>query len=96
MRQLANAAGISNSYLSQSECGLDAPSDAVLEAIAQTLNTSIDQLYSKAVRRPRPGSGTGGFPALPNAIRAASELTTARRRAMAEICRAFLDANTVR
>jgi transcriptional regulator with XRE-family HTH domain len=38
MRELANMAGISNPYLSQIERGLRAPSESVLESIAETLD----------------------------------------------------------
>lgn len=96
MRQLANTAGISNPYLSQIERGLRAPSDAVLEAIAQTLDTSIDRLYSDAGFVDPASEAASEESSLPAAIRAASELTAAQRRALEEIYRAFLDANTVR
>jgi len=94
MRQLAATVGISNPYLSQIERGLRAPSQAVLDAIADSLQTTTDALYHEA-----------GFVApdeedddadLVAAIDAAAELTTAQRRALAEIYLAFLDANTVR
>ena len=40
MRQFAEMAGISNPYLSQIERGLREPSERVLEAIAESLETS--------------------------------------------------------
>ena len=48
MRELAAAAGISNPYLSQIERGLRAPSEAVLTAIAESLETSVQRLYADA------------------------------------------------
>ena len=48
MRQLAATVGISNPYLSQIERGLRAPSEAVLNAIAESLQTSVDRLYDDA------------------------------------------------
>ena len=48
MRQFARMAGISNPYLSQIERGLRAPSEQVLSAIAQSLETSVDVLYEQA------------------------------------------------
>ncbi|HEX2809794.1 MAG TPA: helix-turn-helix transcriptional regulator, partial [Kineosporiaceae bacterium] len=48
MRQLASAVGISNPYLSQIERGLRAPSDAVLNAIADSLETTADALFAEA------------------------------------------------
>jgi transcriptional regulator with XRE-family HTH domain len=44
MRQVAATAGISNPYLSQIERGLRVPSEAVLRAIADSLNVSADML----------------------------------------------------
>ena len=40
--------GISNPYLSQIERGLREPSEAVVESIAQSLETSADALYEQA------------------------------------------------
>src|SRR5687768_4969617 len=48
LRQFAAMAGISNPYLSQIERGLRAPSDTVVEAIAQSLKTSAEALYEQA------------------------------------------------
>jgi transcriptional regulator with XRE-family HTH domain len=94
MRQLAAAVGISNPYLSQIERGLRAPSDAVLNAIAESLKTTADSLYAEAgYVEPDDDSPDSG---LLQAIDAAEELTGAQRRALAEIYRAFIDANAVR
>ncbi|CAN5465115.1 hypothetical protein BH11ACT8_BH11ACT8_18580 [soil metagenome] len=95
VRQLAAAVGISNPYLSQIERGLRAPSEAVLTAIAESLETSVDHLYSEAgfVEPVHDEGATGGLEAQ---IEAASELTAAQRRALAEIYRGFVDANAVR
>lgn len=96
MRELAKAAGISNPYLSQIERGLRAPSDAVLEAIAESLDVTTDELYKRAgfVDRPQPNHDESAD--LSAAIEAASELTAPQRRALLEIYRGFLDANIVR
>ena len=48
LRQFAAMAGISNPYLSQIERGLRAPSKQVVEAIARSLETSVDDLYEQA------------------------------------------------
>jgi transcriptional regulator with XRE-family HTH domain len=94
MRQFAAAVGISNPYLSQIERGLRAPSDAVLSAIADSLQTSADELYSQAgfvgSSESEPEVG------LMKAIEEATELTTAQRKAMAEVYLGFVDANAVR
>jgi transcriptional regulator with XRE-family HTH domain len=97
MRQLAATVGISNPYLSQIERGLRAPSEAVLNAIADSLQTSVDRLYEDAgFVEPDPQDGDRGPGDLQADIEAASELTTPQRKALVEIYRGFLDANTVR
>jgi transcriptional regulator with XRE-family HTH domain len=97
MRQLAASVGISNPYLSQIERGLRAPSDAVLEAIAESLQTTSDRLYADAgFIEPEEQDEPAQQSKLATEIEAAKELTAAQRRAMLEILRAFLDANTVR
>ncbi len=95
MRQLASAVGISNPYLSQIERGLRAPSDAVLNAIAESLRTTADSLYAEA-GFVDPDDDALPDAALLEAIEAAEELTSSQRRALAEIYRAFIDANAVR
>jgi transcriptional regulator with XRE-family HTH domain len=96
MREFAKIVGISNPYLSQIEHGLRAPSDAVLESIAETLDTSADELYRMAGFVERPESSDDESADLGAAIEAATELTPAQRRAMLQIYRSFLDANVVR
>jgi len=96
MRELAKMVGISNPYLSQIERGLRAPSDAVLKSIAETLEISADDLYSRAGFVERPQLSDGQSADLGVAIEAATELTAAQRRALLEIYRSFLDANLVR
>ena len=95
MRQVADAVGISNPYLSQIERGLRAPSDAVLQAIAGTLDTNMDYLYKMAgyVEPDAEDQGGGG---LRDAIERATELTSGQRRAMAEVYTSFVDSNLVR
>lgn len=97
MRQLAKSVGISNPYLSQIERGLRAPSEAVVEALAASLDLSVDELYRRA-GYVEPATSPEDPPQsdLADAIAAAPELTAAQRRAMAEIHRSFIDANRVR
>jgi transcriptional regulator with XRE-family HTH domain len=95
MRQLAAAVGISNPYLSQIERGLRAPSEAVLNAIADSLQTTATALYTEAGFVPMPEDDDGEPSVLQRAIDAADELTASQRRALAEVYRAFLDANRV-
>ena len=94
MRQLAAAVGISNPYLSQIERGLREPSEAVLDAIAESLATTADALYAEAGYVEPDDQDEDG--SLLDAIEAAEELTAAQRRALAEVYRGFVDANTVR
>ena len=48
VRQLAQAAGVSNPYLSQIERGLRKPSAEILQQIAKALRISAESLYVKA------------------------------------------------
>ena len=97
MRQLAAAVGISNPYLSQIERGLRAPSDAVLAAIAESLEMSAEELYAEAgFVEAAPEEHVDRRARLETAIEAAEELTAAQRRALIEIYRGFVDANAVR
>jgi transcriptional regulator with XRE-family HTH domain len=96
MRQLAAAVGISNPYLSQIERGLRAPSEAVLNAIADSLETTAEALYTEAGFVAVPLPDRDEVTTLQAAIDDAVELTQAQRRALAEIYRAFREANTVR
>jgi len=48
LRQLADAAGVSNPYLSQIERGLRKPSAEILQGIARGLRISAETLYVRA------------------------------------------------
>ena len=98
MRQFAAAVGISKPYLSQIELGLRAPSEAVLAAIAESLETSADALYAQAgfVERVEEEEDLDRRARLETEIESAGELTAAQRRALVEIYRGFVDANAVR
>jgi transcriptional regulator with XRE-family HTH domain len=48
LRQLADAAGVSNPYLSQIERGLRKPSAEILQGIAKGLRISAETLYVRA------------------------------------------------
>jgi transcriptional regulator with XRE-family HTH domain len=48
LRQLAEAAGVSNPYLSQIERGLRKPSAEILQQIAKALRISAETLYVRA------------------------------------------------
>jgi len=81
MRQLAAMAGISNPYLSQIERGLRAPSDQVLNAIADSLQMSADTL--------RPPVSERTESAVLLAIAADPDLTAQQRKALHESYSAF-------
>ncbi len=91
LRQLAAMVGISNPYLSQIERGLREPSEQVLSAIAESLQTTADALSG----RDRQGGEAAQSPALA-AIRADRRLTASQRKAVTEMYVAFLEANAAR
>jgi transcriptional regulator with XRE-family HTH domain len=86
MREFARLAGISNPYLSQIERGLRAPSEQVLQSIADTLKVSAETLYEQA-----------GVPAqdetpskVVEAIREDGGLTGRQRQALIQVYEAFV------
>ena len=83
IRQFAAMAGISGPYLSQIERGLRAPSDRVLQAIADSLRTTADALLSEAAPEQDP-------PAVLAAIAADPRLNARQRKALTEVYRAFV------
>jgi transcriptional regulator with XRE-family HTH domain len=86
MRQFAELAGISNPYLSQIERGLRAPSEQVLQSIADALHVSADTLYDQAgVPREKEGP-----PKVVQAIREDPRLTGRQRQALTEVYEAFV------
>ena len=86
MREFARLAGISNPYLSQIERGLRAPSEQVVQAIADTLKVSSDTLYEQAGVEPEPD----GDSVVLDAIRADPRLTGRQRQALIQIYEAFV------
>ena len=86
MRQFAALVGISNPYLSQIERGLRAPSEQVVQAIADALKVSADTLYEQAgVSREAEGPSN-----VVAAIREDSRLTGRQRQALIEVYEAFI------
>lgn len=90
MREFARTAGISNPYLSQIERGLRAPSEQVLQSIADALQVSAETLYEQS-GRPRDADGPS---AIEQAIREDPALTGRQRQALLEVYRAFTAAPT--
>jgi len=93
MRQFANLVGISNPYLSQIERGLRAPSERVLDAIAEHLHVSADVLQEHARAGAEPD---GDEPAVLAAIRADPNLTAKQRQALIEVYTAFVSGRAAR
>lgn len=91
MRQFAQLAGISNPYLSQIERGLRAPSEQVLDAIANTLQVSADALYEQAGMSP-PGEEPEDN-AVIDAIAKDPRLTARQRSAIRDVYEAFVAAS---
>lgn len=91
LRQLADAAGVSNPYLSQIERGLRKPSAEILQQIAKGLQISAESLYVRAgildeeVREsqgaPRPG--------VREAVLADPVLTEEQKQALIQIYTSF-------
>ncbi len=87
MRQFADLAGISNPYLSQIERGLRAPSEHVLDGIANALRVSTEALYEQAGMSP-PGEPERSE--VLDAIAADPRLTARQRTALKEVYEAFV------
>ena len=88
MRQLAAMAGISNPYLSQIERGLRAPSDEVIEAIAESLQLSADLLRGQ--------SDEPSESPVRQAVSTDPDLTASQRRSLLEAYDAFASLNRAR
>lgn len=86
MREFAKLAGISNPYLSQIERGLRAPSEHVMQAIADTLKVSADTLYQQAGVSSEPE----GESEVLAAIRQDPHLTGRQRQALTQVYEAFV------
>lgn len=89
LRQLANASGVSNPYLSQVERGLRKPSAEILGRLAGALRISAETLYIQAGLLP----DAAGEITVPEAIAADEALTERQRRSLLDIYWAFLSEN---
>jgi transcriptional regulator with XRE-family HTH domain len=89
LRQLAEAAGVSNPYLSQIERGLRKPSAEILNQIAKGLRISSQALYVQAglIEDREPPSD------VITAIRADSRLTERQRQVLIDIYESFRKEN---
>src|SRR5213082_3841299 len=84
LRQLSKLAGVSNPYLSQIERGVRKPSAEILQQIAKGLRISAEALYVQAGILDLP---TGG--PVPDAIRAATELTERQKQVLLDVYESF-------
>jgi len=85
MRQLAQAAGVSNPYLSQVERGLRKPSADILAQIAKGLRISAEALYVQAgILEDKPGETT-----VTDAIKADTEITERQKQMLIDIYESF-------
>jgi transcriptional regulator with XRE-family HTH domain len=93
MRQFAERAGISNPYLSQIERGLREPSQRVVDAIARSLEISVDSLYAEAGIEPVPEPASSD---VRQALQSDPALTSRQRRALLEVYDGFVRLNELR
>jgi transcriptional regulator with XRE-family HTH domain len=85
IRQLAQAAGVSNPYLSQVERGLRRPSADILQQIAKGLRISAEALYVQAgILDDKPGETT-----VTDAIRADTEISERQKQMLIDIYDSF-------
>jgi transcriptional regulator with XRE-family HTH domain len=85
IRQLAQAAGVSNPYLSQVERGLRRPSADILQQIAKGLRISAEALYVQAgILEDKPGDSS-----VTEAIRADAEITERQKQMLIDIYESF-------
>ena len=91
MRQLAQAAGVSNPYLSQIERGLRKPSADILQQIAKGLRISAEALYVQAgILEDRPADS-----GVRSALLADPELSERQKQVLIEIYESFRKENLV-
>jgi transcriptional regulator with XRE-family HTH domain len=90
LRQLAQAAGVSNPYLSQIERGLRKPSAEVLQQIAKGLRISAEALYVQAgILEDRPADS-----AVRPAVLADPHLSERQKQVLIDIYESFRKQNT--
>ncbi|WP_425247470.1 helix-turn-helix domain-containing protein [Streptomyces sp. NEAU-NA10] len=95
LRQLADAAGVSNPYLSQIERGLRKPSAEVLQQVAKALRISAETLYVRAgiLDAERDGEERRRDGATRAVILADPTLTEAQKQALLQIYESFRKEN---
>jgi transcriptional regulator with XRE-family HTH domain len=86
MRQVADAVGISNPYLSQIERGLREPSERVMEAIVSALELSAETVNQYSGRA---ADSDDGPSEVETAIESDPYLRPRQRQALLEVYRSF-------
>ncbi|NGN64096.1 helix-turn-helix transcriptional regulator [Streptomyces sp. A7024] len=96
LRQLADAAGVSNPYLSQIERGLRKPSAEILQQLAKALRISAETLYVRAgiLEPEREGEGeTPAGAAVRHAILVDPSINERQKHALLQIYDSFRKEN---
>ena len=88
LRQLAQAAGVSNPYLSQIERGIYKPSAEVLKAIADALQIRSETLFARAGFIDE--AAERGPSDVERAVRSDPRLSTEQKRSIISIYRSFV------
>jgi transcriptional regulator with XRE-family HTH domain len=90
-RQLARLSEVSDTYMSQLERGMHAPSIRVLKALSESLGIRTDQLMMYAaglpVDEPEPEAGTEA------AIRRDDRLTEPQKQALLGVLESYIESN---
>jgi transcriptional regulator with XRE-family HTH domain len=89
LRRLAEAAGISNPYLSQIERGIRRPSAEILSRLSRALEISANSLYSKAGLLDEEGE----LPTVSEAVHADKRLNSNQKKILLDMYRALVQAN---
>jgi transcriptional regulator with XRE-family HTH domain len=87
LRQLGDLADVSNAYLSQVERGLYQPSGQVLKGIADALQISAEELYTRAGLL---DDDARAAPSVEEAIRLDERLTSEQKEALLGVYRGFV------
>ena len=95
LRQLSEAAGISNPYISQIERGLKKPSAEILQALAKGLRISAESLYVRAGILEE-GTDVGQAPSagVADAILADPRLSNRQRAVLLDVYESFVGEST--
>ncbi len=94
LRQLADAAGVSNPYLSQIERGLRKPSAEILQQIAKALRISAETLYVQAgILEEREHDGVRDEVSVGAAILADPSINEQQKQALLQIYASFRNEN---